>query len=214
MSVILDLIFLIVIIVWLFNGYRRGLVKILFHFVNLVLTWGISYLLHGRISDFLLKTPLADSIYELVSDWIVSGSSAAFESFVPHELNVKFGADTAGSAISERLTESVAGSSLAYSVTGAVLSSVAFIITFLSVSLILKLLEGFASAFFNLPVLSTVNKIGGIGAGLVVGCIWGYIVSLCVTVYSIFKPAAASMIKTSFFMNHIFVNPLFFLDYF
>lgn len=208
------MIFLVVIVFWIFNGYRRGLIRIIFHFANLILTWGISYLLHKKIAGFLLKTPLSDKVYELVSDWIVSGSSAAFESFMSPELKLKLGSETAGSVISGNLAGSVAGGSLAYSVTGAVMASIAFIITFLSVSLILKLLEGFISVFFKLPVLNAVNKLGGIAAGAIVGCIWGYMVSLCFTVYSIFKPTVAGVIKTSFFMNNIFVNPLFFLDYF
>lgn len=210
MSDILDLIFVAVFVFWFAYGYRKGLVKILFHFVNLVLTWGISYLFHGKVADFLLKTPIAGKIYDLVSSWVSSNVPGILESFVPPQLNV-YGF---GSNISQNIMGGMGDNGIAYSVTSAVISTIAFVITFFSVSIILKVAERFTMVFFSVPGLNLFNRWGGIAVGAVVACIWGYIISICITVYGVFNTSVSGMIQSSFFMNNVFVNPLFFLDYF
>ncbi len=178
----LDLGIVFIIIVFGAIGYYKGFVKTMITLLSSVIAFVLSFLIYPIINTFLKLTP----IYTYVNKWI--GSRLA---------GVEFGTgiQTQGNAIADSIgwlprfvSEQIirnnnqevykllevndVGDYVGVYLTHIIISMVAVLVTWLILKILLTLFLNTTDAMVShLPVISTVNKIGGLGVGVAKGLI-------------------------------------------
>jgi hypothetical protein len=189
MSAILDITAVVIIASCAFYGFRKGLILtaagIVITILSILAAWGIAAAFAPMFAG-MLETNLAPTIESVlnaaaaekgllpdmtaVTDERVS--AAAGEALV----NLGFtggGSSVLESAVMRKINE--AGLSLRQSVLSAVCGAIAFsgifVFGFLILRASLEVAARFVSKMFKLPGLNLINKLGGIGAGIMHGVV-------------------------------------------
>ena len=69
MSYLLDLIIIAIIALFTFLGYKKGLIKVAFGLVSLILAIALSVVLYKPVSNFIINyTPIDDHIENVISE--------------------------------------------------------------------------------------------------------------------------------------------------
>ncbi|WP_070000697.1 CvpA family protein [Cellulosilyticum sp. I15G10I2] len=187
----LDLIIIGIIIVFGMIGYYTGLLKTIITLLSSIIAFVLSFLMYPIINSFLKLTP----IYGIINKWIASKLA-----------HVEFGTgiQTQGNAISENITwlpklmseqiiknnnqevykllnVSHVGDYVSTYLTHIILSLLSLLVTWLILKILLTIFLNTTHVMVShLPVVSTVNKIGGLGAGIGKGLLSIWIVCLLV----------------------------------
>lgn len=158
---IIDIIILLLIILGAFAGYKKGLVGILVSLIGLVLALILGFILQGPVSNYLYNdTGIGSSISDNVSSFITDALDKKSENSESNNDEVSFYA-----GILKNITNEDQINDAAKNITMYILKGVSFIAIFFTVFIICYILSMILNLVFDLPLLSSVNKLGGIGAG-------------------------------------------------
>ncbi len=158
---IIDIIILLLIILGAFAGYKKGLVGILVSLIGLVLALVLGFILQGPVANYLYNdTGIGNNISENVSNFITDSLDKKSENSQGSDNEVSFYA-----GILKNITNEDQIDDAAKNITMYILKGVSFIAIFFIVFVICYILSMILNLVFDLPLLSSVNKIGGIGAG-------------------------------------------------
>lgn len=152
---VLDIILIALIAFGAFRGYKKGLVGVVVGFVSLILSIILAFAFQSVVADALYNSGIGDSLKEVVQDNIqtmIDNGENVEDSFYGNIIN---------STITEDKVEQ-AGEI----VTMFVMKGVSFILIFFAVRLICYILQMILNIVFNLPILSSINQIGGIAVGV------------------------------------------------
>lgn len=144
-----DLIILLVILLFMLVGYRRGLIKTIFSVIGYFIITYFSILLAPVLSKILIIN------FEIDKTLL---------NFVTN--NEKF-----FSIISDEILQNIVGR---------IVNVIAFVILFIVLKLIFHLIVSVLNNIANLPILSTVNKLGGLLLGTLEGIVIIYLIILMV----------------------------------
>ena len=155
MPILLDLILLAIVGIFAFIGYKKGFVKIVLGILAFVVALIITIAIYKPVGSIIMqKTNIDETIEQKISDKFLPSNLKSKTENLPGGLLDK-GIDTVN-AISKGATEKA-------------IMAVSFIIVFLAVRLLLKIIELMFELLTELPVLKQFDKIGGTILGFIRG---------------------------------------------
>ena len=160
---ILDLVVIGLLVLGAFSGHKRGLVGIVVSFISLILALVLAFVLQSTVANALYDSGLGKSVSGIVEDNI--------NQMIEDGKNVE---DSFYGTIISNVTTPEQVSQASQTVTMFIMKGISFIAIFLVVKLICYILQMVLNLVFNLPILSSINGIGGtiIGALSVILKIW------------------------------------------
>lgn len=220
----MSILFAVVIIImagFALHGYIRGLVRVVFSLVSIFLTIGLVYFITPHVSQFLTeKTTIHQTIrdkciekVQLRTEDELSKKTEEQEKItfagmeLPEEVQQFFshkGNETADSLLEESGVYEKMGDYIA----GVIVKGIAFIITFVIVVLVLRLIVNLLDIAAKLPVLNSVNHLGGLAAGLIEGVVIVWVIFFIITLSqsSPFGQQLLSSIDHNIFLRFLYEN--------
>ena len=190
MEAVLDIIIVCIIILCVYMGYKKGLVRTVMSFLSFIIAY---------IAANIFSPPLSEFLY---SNWIkpafVSGVTSKIDDIITPDIDLnKLVADKqpefAGMVedygvelsevdkwVSEGATSGNVAENLVEPVAQGVANFIAFAAVFVASLILLKILVSLMDSVAKLPVLNLLNKIGGTAVGVVYGLGLSYIFVLLV----------------------------------
>lgn len=176
---ILDAFILIVVLVFGFFGYKRGLVLSIISLTGVILSFIAAKLFYAELAAKLAANTELDVNINL---YITQKLNAAYPGG-----NVSVSADNSNSSIQWIVTKLFNSdtiindtvNSISSQITTVILNVIAFIILFIAVLIIIKLIGLILNKLSKLPVLNFINKLGGSAVGIIKG------VLLCMLIITI-----------------------------
>lgn len=177
------------------HGYIKGFVRVIFSLVSIILTIGLASWLSPYVSEVLEKTP----VYENIQEKCVESIKGKVQNEVGQDVENQEPIQIAGIELprewqeiitqkAARATDGVLEQSGIYQeignyVAGIIINMIACVLTFIIVLLILRILVNVLDLVAKLPVLSAMNRLGGVVAGAAEGVliVWlmFFVITLC-----------------------------------
>lgn len=190
----LSVVILAVIVLCIFQGLRRGMVRSAFSLISVILTLFLGSLLNPYMSRFLTEnTPIYDTVQEKCEGSITAAlenkeEQDQFISGLPLPESMKqILAENNNEQSYQTLLAETFSEYLSHSIAKMAIGSISLIFTFLLVSMFMNLLVGMLDGIFSLPVLSLLNRAGGAVLGAVQGI---FVVWICFLIITLFWDAA------------------------
>lgn len=190
----LSVVILAVIVLCIFQGLRRGMVRSAFSLISVILTLFFGSLLNPYMSRFLTEnTPIYDTVQEKCEGSITAAlenkeEQDQFISGLPLPESMKqILAENNNEQSYQTLLAETFSEYLSHSIAKMAIGSISLIFTFLLVSMFMNLLIGMLDGIFSLPVLSLLNRAGGAVLGAVQGI---FVVWICFLIITLFWDAA------------------------
>lgn len=193
---IADIIVFSVVLLFVYNGYRSGLIKTMYGLFSYILSILISIMIYPHISSMILKNP---EIYNFISK-------------IAEKMTVSGALENKNPLIAFILPS--VNNSINNLITGLLINVFSFIIVLIVSRLALGIISKSLNIVAKLPVISTLNKIGGAVVGGFKGIVVLYIVFLVLFfVPGIFDGKVAenvskSQIANKFYTENIIVDVL------
>ena len=177
LNIIIDI--LLVAIIWItaIKGYKKGLVKTIYALVAFIVAAVITTLFYEQVAEYMMSLPFVQEMIvklnQNIAETIISNTN--INMFMPVWMGetVMGAVQTAGITAAGKLVEII-------------IMIATVLVTFFLSKLLLGLVAGVLDAVMKFPILDTVNKTGGLLAGLIKGVL---IVLVCFGVISMFVTA-------------------------
>lgn len=154
---ILDIIVILFIALSALAGYKKGLIGILVSLIGFVVAIILAFTFQSVVVDYLTKnTQVGPTINQMVKEGITNA--------LQEKANNTQGSNDFYKSIISKIGQSNDVDTMAYNVTEFILKGASFIFIFLIVVSIAFILQMMLNLVFDLPILSSINKLGGIGA--------------------------------------------------
>lgn len=202
---IIDIIVVLFLIFAGFAGYKKGLVGLLISLVGMVVSIILAFMLQGTIADTLYNDT---GVGKTIEQSITKNLSENFDK----KVDEKFG-DTFYINILKNIKSEDEISIVSKQITQFILKGISFIGIFIIVFVICYVIRMMLNLVFDLPILSQLNKIGGIAIGILKALLKIWIVLAVIAflaplpvVNSVDEIVRNSVITNSLYNNNIFVN--------
>ncbi|HHT97745.1 MAG TPA: CvpA family protein [Clostridiales bacterium] len=213
MNIVL-LIVLAIIIINAYIGRRLGLVKILFSMLSMVIAIALTMWISPKIDKVLLNN---DKVYEKV----INGVEKSFEEKdkneakdqdeyinklpIPESLRKSIKENELVEKQTEKITNQFKQNVYGY-MAKVVIKAIAFLITFMTVFIMLRVLSLALNVISKLPIINALNQSGGLLVGLVQGVIIVWILFIVITASSSTElgKMALDSIKSSKILSFIY----------
>lgn len=153
MGIVLDLIIVLLLVINIIIGYKKGLVEVVFNICAFLIALVVALILYKPVSNIVIKNT---NIYGKIRETIVNNNIEEEQSIVKDVQN----------KTKEQLADVISMKAV-----NIIVAIVLFIIARIAVILLKTVLEGIA----ELPIIKQFNQIGGIGYGLLKGFLLIYI---------------------------------------
>ena len=185
---ILDLILIIIVALFLFIGYKKGMMKSLYGLISIIIAGVLSYILSGvfakKIYNSFVKQIVDDKINESFS--IVADNTEIFVDNVFNNLPIGlkgllsvFGYNSGNLTNDFSATATSISNDIEIAVVS-VLTTILTVVLFLLIIFLLKLLSKYILFLFEIPIIKQVNGFFGGLLGLLQGLFFVYLtVLLC-----------------------------------
>lgn len=150
----LDLVVIAFIAIGAFSGHKKGLVGILVSFASLILSIVLAFAFQSVVSETLYSSGIGNKVQDLIQDnmeQMIQDGKVMKDSF--------YGSIVANVTTPEQILIA------SESVTRFIMKGLSFILIFLVVHLICYILRMILNLVFNLPILNSINGMGGIIIG-------------------------------------------------
>ena len=164
-----------------FIGYKRGMVKIVLSMAAMIVAYVLAAALTVPVSMALKSaTPVYDTIEKSVSTMVKESKvdSTSIEKLnLPAQIEEKImeGANDVASGFNEYLVKTISN---------LILKALTFFIVMIVIYIILSIIINVLDFVAKLPLISNINKSGGLVIGLVKGLIYVWIACLALTAFS------------------------------
>lgn len=188
---------LAVLVLYMINGARRGMIRTAFSLAGILLTLILGYLFSPAVSEFLKEeTPVYQSIQKSCEESIQESigkelenqtdrkqQNAFIESLpLPKELQEILIRNNNTEGYNRMVAETFA-QYLSNSAAQIAVGVISLILTFFLIRIVLRFLEGFLDGVFSLPILSSLNRLGGAALGAIQGLFLIWIVFLILMLF-------------------------------
>lgn len=153
MGIVLDLIIVLLLVINIIIGYKKGLVEVVFNICAFLIALVVALILYKPVSNIVIKNT---NIYGKIRETIVNNNIEEEQSIVKDVQN----------KTKEQLADVISMKAV-----NIIVAIVLFIIARIAVILLKTVLEGIA----ELPIIKQFNQIGGIGYGILKGFLLIYI---------------------------------------
>ena len=164
---ILELVILIVFMVSIWSGLRKGLVRTVASFGTALISLILVYMLNPYVSDFLRNDlPVYEHIEEKCREYtaVEMPENVTTPDSLPIPENIRRILEKGYTAEQDKIEETLS-EYLAAGLAEILLTSLSFLLTFLLVSICLFLFFRFLDGIFSLPVLNIFNRLAGGAVG-------------------------------------------------
>ncbi len=210
------LIVLLVLVCCALGGYRKGLVKVLFSLASSILALILVSIFSPFIETLLREhTTMYEFVQEkssaMVSEWNqnqnVSTEEARFAAIegyeVPDFLKNYFKADHTAETLEQEFNGYISGK-----IADLVIDAASFVLSFLVILLVLHIVAQLLSLVTKLPVIRTMNHVGGLAAGALEGLlvVWLFFLALTFLCTTEFGKSCMQMIGNSQILGWLYNN--------
>ena len=155
-NMIIDIVLILFIALGAFMGYKKGLINVLVSFVAIIIAIVLSLLLQIPVANTLRQTAPGTDLYNNVHEGI---SKAVNDNKSDIDNNTIYSTIIKGIISDEQINKQ------SESITMFILKGLSFFIIFIIVTLIILILKKILNFVFDLPILNSVNQIGGLALG-------------------------------------------------
>lgn len=180
---ILDLIVALSLVFSAYVGYKKGLTTLLVNLIGFFVAIVLAYMLKSSIVDFVIEKTNVDTYMQQM---ITEGMDKALESKTSNKDDSK----TFYEGLVENMDTTQTVDNVSKGVVRLILETAAFIAIFICVNICTFIIKMLLNLVFDLPILSTINNVGGLVAGGVMGLFRVWII---LAVLSIFVPMIAGL---------------------
>lgn len=210
---IVDLVIIGIIALFTFLGYKKGLMKVAFKLISLVLAIIIAIILHGPVSDFVIhNTGLYDQVKTVVSQNI---DPQRFKETQKTENKEESATEKTWTNYLQKSIEETANNTknsiedvAVEKISSTIINVAILIIIFILVRIILSVLNLIIDILSKLPVLKQFDKVGGTLYGILEGVLVVYILlALCLIMASFIQETGIiQAINNSFIGKMLYEN--------
>lgn len=217
---LLDIIVILIIGLSVFIGWKRGLTMTLFSILSLVAAFAISAMLSPIISSGLEKTSLPSAMQPGLSSFVEDNLLKEFEENATIAMETATEKLPLPSFITDDLMEkTIEGSEkpikeisdkVAFEISIIICHIISFVIVFIITLILLQILKFVLKLATKLPIISSIDKTGGLIAGFVMGviivylCLFGlFALSYVEGVQGILEMANKSILTKFLYKNNI-----------
>ncbi len=194
---IIDIIVILFILLCVFYGYKKGLVKVGLKLLNLIIAILITFILYRPIGDLIINnTQIDENIENTILSKLEKNDKKEDKELTEYAL------DNAKKVMMPEMTKNLTINIIYICTT---------ITLFLLSRLILFIISSCTNVITNLPIIQQCNKVGGIVYGLIIGIIIVYTILLIIKMYCQVNPEneANKIIKETLITNTMYSTNIF-----
>ena len=220
---ILSIVILLIVLLFMVRGYRKGLVQMVASMTTLILAIFLVSIATPHISNVLkTRTPVYNMIEEKCEDLIKSGtdqiSSKIEESEWIENLKVpgflqEMIKENNNTVSYEKMNVDSFGEYISHFLATMILNVVSYIITFIEALILIKVIAGALGLLTHLPVIHSMNRILGAVMGLIQSLLLIWLFLLAVTLFGntewgdyIMKMINDSSVLTALYDANIYIG--------
>lgn len=200
-KIIIDLIFVLIVAISSIIGYKRGIIKMLFPMIALIICVILTGIISRPVGDYIYeKTSISSNVREKVSSKIkldIDDSSdisntdenkALDKIHLPEVIREKIKENNNYTQYAILKVENFNDYVIEY-ITKLIINIMGYIISFILILIVLRVIIKLLDIVCKIPLVGGVNKLLGLVAGLIIGIIIAWIVTLFLSVafYDVYK---------------------------
>ena len=172
---VIDVVLILIVSLGAYLGYKKGLISVLVGFVAIIIAIILSLILQNPIANLLksgnIGKNIYDNVYQCINDTVENRKNGTED----NTMYIKI----INGIISDEQKEYQANN-----ITMFILRGISFIITFIISFVIIFILKSVLNLVFDLPILKSINKIGGLALGTLKTIVIIYIILAAVALLS------------------------------
>lgn len=182
MSIIIDLIIVLIMLLFIFLGYKRGLVKVAFKLCTFFIAIIVAFVFYKPVAKLVIANTNIDETIEtaITRKILPEGATETQEVDLSQDLP---------SIILKKSSDTV--QSISKSFTNTIIETACLLLIFIIVKIVLKFVTALADLIAKLPILKQFNKLGGTLYGIIEGL---FIVFLGFAIISLIAPMLDSSV--------------------
>lgn len=182
MSIIIDLIIALIMLLFIFLGYKRGLVKVAFKLCTFFIAIIVAFVFYKPVAKLVIANTNIDETIEtaITRKILPEGATETQEVDLSQDLP---------SIILKNSSDTV--QSISKSFTNTIIETACLLLIFIIVKIVLKFVTALADLIAKLPILKQFNKLGGTLYGIIEGL---FIVFLGFAIISLIAPMLDSSV--------------------
>ena len=160
MSIIIDLIIVLIMLLFIFLGYKRGLVKVAFKLCTFFIAIIVAFVFYKPVAKLVIANTNIDETIEtaITRKILPEGATETQEVDLSQDLP---------SIILKNSSDTV--QSISKSFTNTIIETACLLLIFIIVKIVLKFVTALADLIAKLPILKQFNKLGGTLYGIIEG---------------------------------------------
>ena len=176
MGILIDIVIILILILNIISGYKKGLVNVIFNVFAFFAAIVITFILYKPISNMIIEnTNIKETIKLKIIDSQIGDNTIENQENKESDNKVtKYIEDAVQNAADE--TKSKVKETLAENISLKAIEILTWIVVFIITRTVLLLLKFFADGVANLPIIKQLNGIGGIVYGTAKGLIIVYLI--------------------------------------
>ena len=182
MSIIIDLIIILIMLLFTFLGYKRGLIKVAFKLCTFFIAIIVAFVFYKPIAKLVIANTNIDEAIEtsITRKILPEGATETQEVDLSQDLP---------SIILKNSSDTV--QSISKSFTNTIIETACLLLIFIIVKIVLRFITALADLIAKLPILNQFNKLGGTLYGIIEGL---FVIFLGFAIISLIAPIIDSSI--------------------
>ena len=195
MNIVVDVVIVAIIALSTLLAYRKGLISLAIGLVSFIVALVLTLILYRPIASIIINYT---SIDDMIANSIYADSS---DSIDQNAENAEYLIDQAKNNLLPEAAHNLANN---------IITGIVALVLFVAIQIILRLIKALANLIAKLPILSQINKAGGVVYGLLRGVLIIYVVMLLTSISAEIDPenAAFTAIEDSYVGNFMYENNL------
>lgn len=195
MNIVVDVVIVAIIALSTLLAYRKGLISLAIGLVSFIVALVLTLILYRPIASIIINYT---SIDDMIANSIYADSS---DSIDQNAENAEYLIDQAKNNLLPEAAHNLANN---------IITGIVALVLFVAIQIILRLIKALANLIAKLPILSQINKAGGVVYGLLRGVLIIYVVMLLISISAEIDPenAAFTAIEDSYIGNFMYENNL------
>ena len=195
MNIVVDVVIVAIIALSTLLAYRKGLISLAIGLVSFIVALVLTLILYRPIASIIINYT---SIDDMIANSIYADSS---DSIDQNAENAEYLIDQAKNNLLPEAAHNLANN---------IVTGIVALVLFVAIQIILRLIKALANLIAKLPILSQINKAGGVVYGLLRGVLIIYVVMLLTSISAEIDPenAAFTAIEDSYVGNFMYENNL------